>query len=163
MSTAASTRAAVRSHPFLLMALRAGVLNYTAAARFLGIDDVDAGAAALRRFAAELPEYDPTAPDLRIRVESGIGPDSPDDDPLFVLDDTAIGATGGKWAVVRATGNLDPAAVARIMARIDVADVDPIATGYTDDRIVVVVERSASPTVIQCMEGAPPRERGSTD
>ena len=61
MSLASETRDAVRARPFLYDALRAGVVNYTAAARELDVDgEVDAVATALRRFAEELAEYDPT-------------------------------------------------------------------------------------------------------
>jgi len=60
MTVAADARAAVREHPFLETALRAGVVNYTAAARFLDVGAEEAVAAALRRYAAELDDYAPT-------------------------------------------------------------------------------------------------------
>ena len=49
MTVAAETREAVRDHPFLETALRAGVVNYTAAARFLDVGEEEAVAAALRQ------------------------------------------------------------------------------------------------------------------
>jgi len=42
MSVAERTRAAVREEPFLHDALRAGVVNYRAAARYLDVGDEDA-------------------------------------------------------------------------------------------------------------------------
>ncbi|PSP45784.1 hypothetical protein BRC63_00815 [Halobacteriales archaeon QH_10_70_21] len=66
MTVAADAREAVRDHPFLETALRAGVLNYTAAARFLDVGDEEAVAAALRRYADELDDHDP--PDRRASV-----------------------------------------------------------------------------------------------
>jgi len=57
MSVAAATREAVRDRPALYDALRAGVVNYTAAADALDVDgDREAIATALRRFAAELAD-----------------------------------------------------------------------------------------------------------
>ena len=49
MTVAERTRAAVRAEPFVYEALRAGVLNYTAAARYLDVGDESAVSAALRR------------------------------------------------------------------------------------------------------------------
>ena len=55
MSLAAETRAAVRERPVLYDALRAGIVNYTAAAESLDLDgETDAIATALRRFAQSL-------------------------------------------------------------------------------------------------------------
>ncbi|MFT4958602.1 MAG: hypothetical protein ACI9EZ_001934, partial [Halobacteriales archaeon] len=51
MSLAERTREAARARPFLVEGLRAKVVNYTAAARFLDVDgEVDAVATALRRY-----------------------------------------------------------------------------------------------------------------
>ncbi|MFW6382935.1 MAG: DUF7523 family protein, partial [Haloferacaceae archaeon] len=76
MSLAEETRAAVRRRPFLLAALRAGVVNYTAAARWLdeAVDgDADSVATALRRFAESLPAYDADSRDARVTMRSGLG------------------------------------------------------------------------------------------
>ncbi len=75
MSLAAETRRAVDRRPFLRTALRAGVVNYTAAARFLAVDgETDAIATALRRYADELPAYETESRAARVRMERGIGP-----------------------------------------------------------------------------------------
>ena len=58
MTVAAETRRAVRASPFLRDALRAGCVNYTAAARFLDVGDEDAVVAALRRYAEDLPDLE---------------------------------------------------------------------------------------------------------
>lgn len=74
MSLAAEAREAVREHPFLLSALRAGVVNHRAAAEFLELDgDPDAVATALRRFAETLPEYETESRDARVTMHSGVG------------------------------------------------------------------------------------------
>lgn len=96
VTLAADTRAAVRRRPFLHEALRAGVLNYAAAARLLDVDGEDSAVvAALRRYAETLPPYDETARDARVTMRSGLGERSTrsggqDDDD----DDGA--ANGGK-------------------------------------------------------------------
>jgi|APHM01.1.fsa_nt_gi hypothetical protein len=57
MSLAAETREAVRERPVLYDALRAGIVNYTAAAERLALNgDREAIATALRRFAESLSE-----------------------------------------------------------------------------------------------------------
>lgn len=96
MSLAAETREAVRQRPFLLDALRAGVVNYTAAAAFLGLDgDAESIATALRRYAADLPAHATDARDTRVTMQSGVGlqrsagTTSPvdDDGPVSPADD----------------------------------------------------------------------------
>lgn len=154
MSTAAETRQAVRAHPFLLEALRAGVLNYRAAARFLAIDDVDAGAAALRRLGEELSPFESVQPELRVRMESGIGPVESDEEAMLSLSTTRLGQTDGPETAIIAEGSLDTAYVARILARIAEADIDPIAMGYSPGYLVIVVERAAGPTTVRCVEAS---------
>jgi len=74
VTLAADTRAAVRRRPFLHEALRAGVVNYAAAARLLDVDGEDSAVvAALRRYAETLPPYDETARDARVTMRSGLG------------------------------------------------------------------------------------------
>ncbi|MFC6767510.1 DUF7523 family protein, partial [Natrinema soli] len=124
MSLAAETRRAVDRHPFLRTALRAGVVNYTAAARYLDVDgEIDAIATALRRYAEELPAYETESRDVRVRMESGIGPlESGDergtstdgDDALVTVGGTAFGACGGDRTAIVATGDVDTAALAAV-------------------------------------------------
>ena len=76
MSLAEDTREAVRRRPFLLAALRAGVVNYTAAARSLADEvkgDPESIATALRRFAGSLPEWETDARNARVSMQSGLG------------------------------------------------------------------------------------------
>jgi len=77
MSVAAATRAAVREHPILLDALRAGVVNYTAAAAWLtsraDLDgDTDAVAAALRRLSEDLPALARASRSARVSMQTGV-------------------------------------------------------------------------------------------
>lgn len=74
MSLAAETRQRIREHPFLRVALRAGVVNYSAAADFLDVDgEREAVATALRRYAGELPPFETEARDVRVRMRSEVG------------------------------------------------------------------------------------------
>ena len=79
MTVASETREAVRSEPFLHAALAAGVLNYTAAARYLDVGDEEAVAAALRRYAEDLPAPDVRDGSVRVDMRSGLGECSPDE------------------------------------------------------------------------------------
>ncbi|MFW6317667.1 MAG: DUF7523 family protein, partial [Halorubrum sp.] len=92
MSLAAETRRAVAEHPFLLAALRAGVVNFTAAARFLEVDgETDAVATALRRYADDLPAYETASREARVTMQSGIGPVESLEDALLAVGGTALG------------------------------------------------------------------------
>ena len=112
MTVAAETRRAVRENPFLRDALRAGVVNYTAAARFLdvGAGDEEAVAAALRRYEADLPAYERPVPDTRVRVNmhSGLGPSDEPDDALLRVGDTLLAPGGGDLTAVTAMNCASP-------------------------------------------------------
>ncbi|OYR76268.1 hypothetical protein DJ71_18170, partial [Halorubrum sp. E3] len=78
MSLAAETREAVRAHPFVRDALRAGLVNHSAAATWLAeradLDgDPDAIAAALRRFREDLPAYETESRTASVTMRSGVG------------------------------------------------------------------------------------------
>ena len=161
MSLAATTRDAVRDRPFLLDALRAGVLNYAAAARLLS-DEVDAldGAdedtvtAALRRFRDELAPYERPAGDARVSMRSGVGPtdDSNDGDgPLLSAGETGYAAGGSGTAIV-ARGAVTPAVLAETLDRLRAADVAVDAAAVAGDALVVVVERRDGPDALRVVE-----------
>lgn len=104
MSLAAETREAVRQRPFLLDALRAGVVNYTAAAEFLDLDgDAESIATALRRYAADLPAHATDARDTRVTMQSGVGlqrsasttPPADDDGPVSSSNDAGPAGIAG--------------------------------------------------------------------
>lgn len=152
MSLASETRDAVRARPFLYDALRAGVVNYTAAARALDVDgEVDAVATALRRFAEELPEYAPPEAGARVSMESGLGPTA--DDPLLVVGDTRLGRGGSLTAVV-ATGTVSGRALADVLGRLAAADVDVEAAAVGGETLVVVVERRDGPDALRTVEAS---------
>jgi hypothetical protein len=167
MTVAADTREAVRSNPFLQTALRAGVVNYTAAARFLddrgAIDggDQEAIAAALRRYVEDLDPYAP--PDRRVSVSmrSGIaavdGADAADapDDPLLVVGETryAVGDGGDLTAVV-VTGDVEAPDLAIVLERLRTAEVGVEAAAGGDGTLAVVVARREGANAVRAVEDA---------
>lgn len=145
MSIAERTRAAVRERPFLYEALQAGVVNYTAAARFLDLGDEEAVAAALRRYADELAPRD-GADDrgaVRVRMERGLGhtDGGTADGGMLVVGGTVFDTEEGELTGILATGDVRTADVQRVLGRCVVAGIDVVAAGSADDTFVLVVGR----------------------
>lgn len=154
MSLAEQTRRAARDHPFLQAALGAGVVNYTAAARFLDVDgETDAVATALRRYAAELDA--PAAPgEVRVSMESGLAPVDPGDgDALLVVGDRGFAPDGGSLTAILARGDVGPDALRRALARLGIEDV-PVRAAGVGNALVVVVERRAGADAVRAVEAA---------
>jgi len=151
VTLAADTREAVRRHPFLRDALRAGVLNYSAAARFLGVDgETDAVVAALRRYAEDLPDYDPPEPGGAVSMESGLG-EGPPDEALLVVGNTALVPDAGSLtALVASTG--DARVLERALGRLRTAGVTVEAAAVGGDSLVVVVGRRDGPDALRAVE-----------
>lgn len=153
MTVASETREAVRSRPFLHAALRAGVVNYTAAARYLDVGDQEAVAAALRRYAEDLPPLDPETGDVRVDMRGGVGP-VPAAEALLAVGDLSLGPDGGDLTAVVATGDVGPDALRRVLARLDVADVPVRAAAAGEAHLVVVVRRRAGIDALRHVEDA---------
>ena len=149
MTIAEQAREAARSHPFVYDALRAGVLNYTAAARFLDLGDEEAVAAALRRYGEQL-EYDLPAGETRVTMESGLGPTA--DDALLTVGETALGPNAGSLTGVLATGAVSLELFHRVIGRCVAASLPVHAAGFTEEALLVVVERRDGPEAIQLVE-----------
>ena len=164
MTVAADTREAVREHPFLQTALRAGVVNYTAAARFLDVGEQEAVAAALRRYVEDLDDYEPSDRRASVSMRSGVGrvdvgadSDAATVDsevPLLVVGDTGFTADGGDYTAVVAEGEVDANALADVLARLRTAEVEVAAAGGAEGRLVVVVERRAGANAVRAVEDA---------
>ncbi|HKL28833.1 MAG TPA: hypothetical protein VJ898_06135 [Natrialbaceae archaeon] len=144
MSLAERTREAARAHPFLLHGLQAGVVNYTAAARFLDVDgEIDAVATALRRYADDLEPADERECDARVTMHRGVGPvgdGTGEDEPLLAVDGTPVVEDDGSDTAILATGVVPPTALAHVLDRLLVEGIDPVAAGVAGDALVVVVE-----------------------
>jgi hypothetical protein len=155
MTVASETRRAVRANPFLRDALRAGVLNYTAAARFLDVGDEAAVAAALRRYAEDLPAYEPPVPDARVRVDmrSGLGPTDDPDEALLRVGDTLLAPDGGDLTAVTATGDgVDPTTLGHALDRLEAEGVAVGAAGASDGVLLVAVNRRDGPDALRVVE-----------
>jgi hypothetical protein len=169
MTVAAATREAVRNRPALYDALRAGVVNYTAAADSLDVDgEREAIATALRRFADELAETasataQPTDRSITVRLHSDIDPvDTPD--TLLAVDGSGIGQPAGgltddagaieidRQTALRVTGDVDAHLLASTVDRLRIADIPVAAAGVSAEAMVVLVPRRDGPTALQLVE-----------
>jgi hypothetical protein len=164
MSLAADTRAAVRARPFVFDALRAGLLNHSAAAAWLAdaadLDgDPDAVAAALRRFREDLPAYATESRSATVSMRGGVGLSTGEAstdasaDPLLHVGDVALVPEGEHTAIV-ATGDVGPAALAASLRRLAVRDVEVAAAGVAGDSLVCVVGRRDGPDAVRVVEHA---------
>lgn len=155
MSLAAETRRAVRDRPFLLYGLRAGVVNFTAAARLLDVEgDVEAIATALSRYADELPGYETAPVESRVRMEAGIGPVEGPEDAVLVVGGTALGPGDGTRTAVLATGAVGADALEAALARLSVAGVSVVAAGVGADTMAIVVDRLDGADALRAVERA---------
>ena len=165
MSLAAAARDAARDHPFLLFALRAGVVNYRAAAEFLDVGDGGAVAAALRRYAGELPPCEPANRAATVRMRSGVGVveesaagrgDEAVEDASVVLSvgGLAVVAGAGDMTAVVAAGDVDAAALSAVLDRLTTANVVVDAAAVGGGTLVVVVPRRDGPAAIRHVESA---------
>lgn len=154
MTLAGETRAAVDDHPFLRRALRAGVVNHAAAARFLDVDgDEDAVAAAVRRYAEDLPAFEASDARPRVSMESGLSGAGDGEDGLLVVGDEGFRSDGGDLTALVAAGDLDTRALAVALERLHVADIEPVAAGVADS-LAVVVERRDGADALRLVEDA---------
>ncbi|OYR49459.1 hypothetical protein [Halorubrum sp. Ea8] len=168
MSLAADTREAARARPFVLDALRAGVLNHSAAAAWLadeadlggdGDADTDAIATALRRFREDLPAYATAERSASVSMRSGVGvvegerDTDAGTDPLLSAGGAAVVPEGRDTAIL-ATGDVDARALATAVRRLDAVDVDVAAAGVAGGALAVVVGRRDGATAVRVVEAA---------
>lgn len=154
MTLAARTREATAQHPFLVDALRAGVVNHAAAARFVDVDgDEEAVATALRRYGEALPAYEPSSRSVRVTMQRGLG--RVDDAALLRVDDAGFGpADDGDLTALLATGAVDAAFAAAALDRLALAGVTVHAMGFHDDALVAVVDGRAGADALRAVEAA---------
>ena len=153
MTVAAEAREAVRERPFLETALRAGVVNYTAAARFLDVGDEEAVTAALRRYAEELDDHEPPDRRASVSMQSGVGP-ADGDDPLLSVGARAFAADGGEFTAVLAEGDVGATALADVLGRLRTAGVGVQAAAAADGTLAVVVGRRDGADAVRAVEAA---------
>lgn len=152
MSVAAKTRSAVRQRPFLQDALRAGIVNYAAAARTIDVsDDNDAVATALRRYREQLSEWAVAERQVRVSMRSGL---EPMDEGLLKVGDQAFGAGRGDFTGIVATGSVDAAALEQVLAVLRTNQIPVTAAGVGSKSLVVVVPRETAADALRCVEDA---------
>lgn len=149
MTLAEQARDAACEHPFIHDALEAGVLNYSAAARFLDIGDEEAVAAALRRYGEEL-SYDADETDVRVTMETGLG--RGETDGLLTVGETGFVSGEGTLTAILVSGAVSIRLFRRVLARCETADLEVLGTGYGPDAILVVVERRDGPDALRLIE-----------
>lgn len=153
MTVASEAREGVRREPFLHAALRAGVLNYTAAARYLDVGDEEAVAAALRRYAEDLSAPETHEGSVRVDMRSGLDECDPAD-ALLTVGDTSFGSGGGDYTAIVADGDLSALDLGDVLARLAVEGVDVTAAGGSDGHLAVVVSRRAGVDALRYVEDA---------
>ncbi|QGN06403.1 hypothetical protein Hrd1104_03225 [Halorhabdus sp. CBA1104] len=152
MTLAEQAREAVRARPFVHEALRAGVINYSAAARLLDVGEEDAVAAALRRYGEELADRDEPDRSARVTMHSGVGRVEDADDGLLMVGDATFASGEGSLTAVLVDGDVDPSLLTRVCARLVAEDVVVQAAGVADESLVVLVDRRDGPQVVQFLE-----------
>lgn len=152
MTKAAATREAIDDQPFLRGALRAGVLNHAAAARYLDVaGDEEAIAAAIRRYGEELPAYETADSEARVAMESGLGES---DDGMLVVSGQGYAPGEGSLTGLLAEGDLDTRGLAAALERLHVEGIHPEAAGIAAGALVVVVDRRDAPDALRLVENA---------
>mgnify|MGYP000084753178 CR=1 FL=1 len=148
-SIAAETRRAVDQTPYLRQALRAGVLNYTEAARRLDVAaEPGAVASALRRYEEELPPLGASKSTVSVRMER-----QPEAGCLSVVgtepdltDQTAITISGSP----------DPGLFGRALSALHTASVSVSGAGFVEGTGVVLVPSEDGATALRSIEAAIP-------
>lgn len=169
MSLAAETRAAARAHPWLMTALRAGIVNYRAAASFLDIDgDSDSVARALRRFADTLDEFTSTdISGVTVRMHHGVDivsddcgvvqqQDESESDILLRVTDDCILTTDGRLSAI-IVNNISEISISAFMTALGCVQTEEItitAAGSTRDIFIIVVPREEGANALRSIEAA---------
>jgi len=151
MSIAERTREAVRQEPFLQDALRAGVLNYTEAARYLDIGDEQAVTAALRRYGKELRPREDQAVDARVSMESNLGR-SEESSSLLRVGSAGYEPGEGNATAIVASGNVAARSLRAVLGRCETAEIPVDAAAVAGETLVVVVDRRDGPDALRAVE-----------
>jgi hypothetical protein len=152
-SLAARTREAVRAEPFLHDALRAGVLNYTAVARYLEVEgEHDAIATALRRYAEDLQPLEDRHDTARVSMQSGVGKAAASSEALLTVGDAAFTAEGGGLTAIVATGDVDAGTLTQALGRLEIEGVPVEAAGVSADTLSIIIERRVGADALRAVE-----------
>lgn len=152
MTLAEQARDAACEHPFVHDALEAGVLNYSAAARFLDIGDQEAVAAALRRYGEQL-SYEADKDNVRVTMETGLGRG---ENGLLSIGEVGFVPGEGSLTAILVSGSVSIRLFRRVLGRCETADIEALGAGYGSETILVVVERRDGPDALRLIEAVCP-------
>jgi uncharacterized protein with beta-barrel porin domain len=162
VTLAAETRDAAREHPFLHEALRAGVVNYTAAARYLDLEgDVEAAATALRRYAESLDRGGDSASETtgddatgsaNVTMHRGAGIADAAEDAVVTVGDAGLVPGQGSLTAILATGAVDARTLEGVLGRLRIADVSVSAAGLAGESLAVAVPDRKAATALRVVE-----------
>lgn len=144
-SIAAETRRAVDNTPYLRQSLRAGIVNFTEAARQLEVPgETEAVASALRRYAAELPPLEAETGTTRVRMERGVDADR-------VLVSGTASATADLTAITL-EGGISAGLFGRVLSAFESTNLAIQGAGMTDETAVVLVDRGEGSRALRLVE-----------
>jgi len=115
--------------------------------------DEDAVAAAVRRYAEDLPDFDAGDARARVSMESGLSRAEDGETGLLVVGEEGFAADGGDLTALVAAGDIDTRALAVALERLHVAGIEPEAAGVADS-LVVVVSRREGADALRLLEDA---------
>lgn len=148
MSLASRTRDTVKKYPCIHQALRAGVINYSAAARYLPVSgDTEAIASALRRYAEELPDPTPKPIDVSITMHTSY-PDQLSGLPAETPDTNEEGSI--TWLCV--SGDITPVLVGSVLLGCKSHEIPVQTVSANDGTALISVPQSAGAAALRCIE-----------
>ncbi|MFB6086800.1 MAG: hypothetical protein ABEJ84_08385 [Halodesulfurarchaeum sp.] len=143
-SIAAETRREIENSPHLRQALRAGIVNFTAAARKLDVSgETEAVASALRRYAEELPPLE-TDHAVRVRMERGV------DHGAVTVQGTSPDAED--HTAISLDGEIPPELFGRVLSAFAGTDLEICGAGVVDGSGVVLVNRGDGSQALRLIE-----------
>ncbi|MBS3760415.1 DUF7523 family protein [Halodesulfurarchaeum sp.] len=144
-SIAAETRRAVDTMPYLRYALRAGVVNYTEAARQLDIAaETGAVASALRRYAAELPPLETSERTVRVRMEREVS--------AADTDISAVGQEATDRTIITLEGEIDAGRFGRVLSALGPTGVTVRGAEFASETGSVLVDQGDGSTALRSVE-----------
>lgn len=154
-SLAEETRTAVDEQPFVRMALRAGVLNVAAAARYLDVEGGSSSiATAIRRYGEDLPDLEPDEGTIRVRMEQGVGAELLIVDGSPVAPETTSDSTDRSRTAIIASGDVGPRFLGTVLLRLDIERIPLAGVGLREGVAVVIVPRRYGASALRIVEGA---------
>lgn len=151
MSLAEETRTAVHRRPYLLTALREGIVNYAAAARTLGLsEDTEAVATALRRYAEQLPPATTESRHTRVSMRTNLD-DLQEADLLNLTTQTNTLQHDAHTGVI-VEGDVDAIVLEQSLAILHANQIKISAAGVAGDQMVLILDRQDAAHAIRLVE-----------